>query len=115
VDYVAMDIKNSMDKYDVTAGTDGRFLAAVKESVDFLKSDVVPYEFRTTVTKNFHSKEEFEKIGKWLKGTKKYYLQSFVDSGDLICPGIVGCDEAEMKEFLAVVREYIPEATLRGI
>ena len=115
VDYVAMDIKNSLDAYDVTAGIDHRFLRAIEESVAFLKEGHVPYEFRTTVTKDFHTRENFEKIGQWIQGAEKYFLQSFVDSGDLICPEICGYDAEEMKEFLNIVKTYIPNVRLRGI
>ena len=115
IDYVAMDIKNSLDAYDVTAGTEGQWLYAIQESAALLKEGNVPYEFRTTVTKNFHRKENFERIGEWLKGAEKYFLQSFVDSGDLICPNIEGYCKEEMKEFLSIVKVYIPNAELRGI
>ena len=115
VDYVAMDIKNSLDTYDVTTGTDGRFLNAIEESVAFLKEGHVPYEFRTTVTKDFHTKEQFEKIGQWIRGAEKYFLQPFVDSGDLIGSKICGCDEEEMKEFLSIVKTYVPNVKFRGI
>lgn len=115
VDYVAMDIKNSLDAYDVTTGTDGRFLKDIKESAAFLKEGKVPYEFRTTVTKDFHTREDFEKIGQWIQGAEKYFLQSFVDSGDLIDSKICGCDEEEMKEFLSTVKTYVPNVRLRGI
>lgn len=115
VDYVAMDIKNSLDAYDMTTGTDGRFLKAIEESVAFLKEGYVPYEFRTTVTKDFHTKEQFEKIGQWIQGAEKYFLQSFVDSGDLIDSKICGCDEEEMKEFLNIVKTYVSNVKMRGI
>ena len=115
VDYVAMDIKNSLDAYDATTGTDGRFLEAIEESVAFLKEGKVPYEFRTTVTKDLHTREHFEKIGQWIQGAEKYFLQFFVDSGDLIDSKICGCDEEEMKEFLSTVKTYVPNVRLRGI
>ena len=115
IDYVAMDIKNSLDAYDATTGTDGRFLEAIEESVAFLKEGKVPYEFRTTVTKDFHTREHFEKIGQWIQGAEKYFLQFFVDSGDLIDSKICGCDEEEMKEFLSTVKTYVPNVRLRGI
>ena len=115
VDYVAMDIKNSLDAYAVTAGTDDKFLGAIEESVSFLKEGNVPYEFRTTVTKDFHTREHFEKIGRWIQGAEKYFLQSFVDSGDLIDSKICGCDEEEMKEFLSTVKTHVPNVRLRGI
>ena len=115
VDYVAMDIKNSPDTYVFTAGTETLDIVSVKKSVAYLKEGHVPYEFRTTVVKHYHSKESFEEIGKWLEGTEKYFLQNFVDSGDLIGKNTRGCSEEEMKEFLMTVKKYIPSAKLRGM
>lgn len=115
VDYVAMDIKNSPETYAFTAGTETLDIVSVKRSVSYLKEGHVPYEFRTTVVKHYHSKESFEEIGRWLAGTDKYFLQNFVDSGDLIGKNTRGCSEEEMKEFLEIVKKYIPTAKLRGM
>lgn len=115
VDYVAMDIKNSPESYAITAGLEVLDVEAIKKSVSYLKGEHVPYEFRTTVVKHYHSRESFEEIGKWLTGVEKYFLQNFVDSGDLIGKNTKGCSEEEMKEFLRVVRKYIPNAKLRGM
>ena len=90
VDYVAMDIKNAPDKYGMTIGIEEYDMSNIFQSVDFLMSGDVPYEFRTTVVRQFHKREDFAAIGRWIKGAKQYYLQSFVDSGDLICPGMKG-------------------------
>lgn len=54
VDYVAMDVKNSIALYPQTAGCAD--IDGVKQSVELLKSNVVDYEFRTTVTGNLHTK-----------------------------------------------------------
>ena len=115
VDYVAMDIKNCAESYAITAGVETLDVEAIKKSVSYLKEGHVPYEFRTTVVKNYHFKENFELIGKWLQGTEKYFLQNFVDSGDLIGKRTRGCSEEEMKELLKVVQKYIPSAKLRGM
>lgn len=115
VDYVAMDIKNSPELYAVTAGIETLDIEAIKKSVAYLKEGHVPYEFRTTVVKHYHSEDSFERIGQWLTGTEKYFLQNFVDSGDLIGKKTRGCSEEEMKEFLAIVQKYVPGAKLRGI
>ena len=115
VDYVAMDIKNSREAYGITAGVEKIDIASVEKSVAYLKEGKVPYEFRTTVVKNLHTKEELQRIGQWIAGAEKYFLQNFVDSGDLIGKNTRGCSEEEMKEFLQVVRKYIPNALLRGI
>lgn len=115
VDYVAMDIKNCLDTYTATAGVQVLDTEAIKESVAYLKEGHVPYEFRTTVVKNYHTKESLERIGQWIQGTEKYFLQNFVDSGDLIGEDTKGCSEEEMKAYLKVVQRYIPEAKLRGM
>lgn len=115
IDYVAMDIKNSPELYPITAGVETLDIVSVEKSVAYLKSNKIPYEFRTTVVKNYHTKEGFEEIGKWIQGAEKYFLQNFVDSGDLINGKTRGCGEEEMKEFLLTVQKYIPQAKLRGI
>ena len=115
VDYVAMDIKNCLESYSITVGLERLDIEATKESVSFLKEGHVPYEFRTTVVKHYHNVESFEKIGRWIFGTENYYLQNFVDSGDLIGKRTKGCSEEEMKEFLATVQKYVPSAKLRGL
>lgn len=115
VDYVAMDIKNCQEDYSITAGVPHFDVSPIKESVAYLKDGHVPFEFRTTVVQGYHKKENFERIGEWLRGTEKYFLQNFVDSGDLIGKETKGCTEEEMREFLKVVQKYIPSAELRGI
>lgn len=115
VDYVAMDIKNSLSCYGETIGMDHRYDEAIAQSAAFLLENHVDYEFRTTVTKNFHTEERFEEIGKWIQGAKRYYLQGFVDSGDLIEQNIDGVSKEEMELFLKKVKPYIPNAELRGV
>lgn len=114
VDYVAMDIKSSQQKYSLVAGTD-KFLDKIKESVELLLSGVVDYEFRTTVVKELHELSYFEEIGKWITGAKRYYLQAFKDSGDTIESGFSAYSNEKMKEALDIVKKYIPVAELRGI
>lgn len=115
VDYVAMDIKNAPDKYGETIGIQDYNLENILQSVDYLMSDVVPYEFRTTVVREFHKREDFAAIGRWLRGADRYYLQGFVDSGDLIQQGLRGYNKEIMEQALAIVKRNIPNAELRGI
>ncbi|HHX15989.1 MAG TPA: anaerobic ribonucleoside-triphosphate reductase activating protein, partial [Fibrobacter sp.] len=88
IDYVAMDLKNSPAKYAPTAGVSSLDNEKIEESVSFLLSHVVPYEFRTTIVEEFHAASDIEAIAKWIQGDSKYYLQQFVDSGDLIQKGL---------------------------
>lgn len=115
VDYVAMDIKNCPEHFAITAGVNGLDMKPIRESVAYLKEGHVAYEFRTTVVKEYHEKDSFEKIGQWLAGAEKYFLQNFVNSGDLIKKDTCGRSVQEMKEYLDVVKKYVPGAELRGI
>lgn len=114
-DKVAMDIKNSKEKYGLTVGIPDYDIKPVEESVDILLNCKIDYELRTTVTADFHEESDFEKIGTWIKGAKAYFLQNFVNSGELIDENIKGVSPEEMNGFLAVVRKYIPDAQLRGV
>ena len=73
-----MDIKNSKQKYALTCGLDHMDLSAVEQSINFLMSGKVPFEFRTTVVKDFHASDDFEDIANWLGNPPKYFLQQFV-------------------------------------
>lgn len=115
IDYAAMDIKNAPNKYGETIGIDGYNLENILQSVDYLKSGVVPYEFRTTVVREFHKREDFAAIGRWLRGAERYFLQGFVDSGDLIQDGLRAYTKDIMEQALEIVRRNVPNAELRGI
>lgn len=114
VDYVAMDVKNSRELYGKTAGCAVN-LDDVCRSVDFLKSGAVDYEFRTTVTGTFHTDKSIEDMGEWLTGAKRWYLQQFVDSGDLIDSSVVGCDEATLRKYLKLAQKHVRNTQLRGV
>ena len=114
-DFVAMDIKNSKERYPETVGISTFDISAVEECVNILMNGTVDFEFRTTVTKNFHTIEGIENIGKWIKGVEKYYLQNFVDSGNLIDSNVTGVSKEEMKEMLEAVKKYVPTAEIRGL
>ena len=111
-DYVAMDIKNSKEKYPITTASDID-LSSIEESVGFLLSGKVEYEFRTTVTRELHSIEDMRSIGEWIKGARRYYLQSFIDSGNLIGEGMSAYSPEQMQLLCDAVREYVPTASVR--
>ena len=115
VDYVAMDIKNCREKYGITVGKIPFDISPIEESVRLLMSGNTPYEFRTTTVRGLHTASDFVSIGKWIAGAERYFLQGFVDSGSLIGGGFEAFTPDEMKQFLATVRETVPNAQLRGI
>lgn len=115
VDYVAMDIKNSKELYAETAGIRNLNLSAIEESVSFLLQGNVDYEFRTTVVKNFHTINSISSAAKWIKGAKRYFLQNFIDSGNLIGDGICGVDKDEMEKMRESASQFVPQTIIRGI
>ena len=114
IDYVAMDIKNSKETYNKTCGCVVE-MEDICKSVDYLKSGVVDYEFRTTVTGTFHTDKSIEDAAKWLQGAKRWYLQQFVDSGELIDSRVVGVDVETLTRFQQIAQKYVPNTQLRGI
>ena len=115
VDYVAMDIKNSKEKYGITCGIQTYDISPVEESVSFLKEGHIPYEFRTTIVKEFHTKEDFIAIGHWLEGAGRYFLQNFKDSGDLISQGLNEIPKQDLMEFKSLLTPYIKHVEIRGL
>ena len=114
VDYVAMDIKNSKEKYALTAGADVN-IDKISKSVDILMTSGVEYEFRTTVVRELHSHDDINSIGKWIAGAQRYFLQSFIDSGELIGDGYSAHTQQDMGALLDIAKQYVPSAALRGI
>jgi len=77
IDYVAMDIKAPLDKYQAS-GIKYQIMKDIETSVEILKKGKVDYEFRTTVVPTIHQKEDFSEIARWIGGPNvKYYLQNF--------------------------------------
>ena len=113
IDYVAMDVKNSLSKYVETVGRSVD-VDEIAKSIKLLLSDKVDYEFRTTVVKNLHTEESIKELALMIKGAKRYFLQNFVDSGNLV--GYAeGLSEKEMRTLLNLAKEYVPNTALRGI
>ena len=114
VDYVAMDIKNSPERYVMTCGGVDQF-ASIRESAALLMAGKTDYEFRTTVCHPLHRPEDMIQIGQWLHGAKQYFIQQFVDSGDLLGEGVYPLTLEQMQLLRDTVSKYIPNTHLRGI
>lgn len=111
-DYVAMDIKNSREKYSATAACSVD-VSAVEQSVAFLLSGRVEYEFRTTVTRELHSVGDMRSIGEWIRGAERYFLQTFTDSGCLVGEGMSALSAEETAELADTVRPYVGSVSVR--
>lgn len=116
VDYIAMDIKNSIQRYGETIGVPGYETHSITKSVELLKMGKVAYEFRTTLIRELHSTEDIHAIGEWLSGDSPYYLQTFVDTGNLVGNKIFHpFSPDEMRDIKAILQRYMSAVSLRGI
>ncbi len=121
VDYVAMDIKNSPERYALTCGLETMDLAPIEESMRFLLEDTVDYEFRTTVVHPLHDEEAIGSMGDWLlnlvpgRRAKALYLQAFVDRDTVAVAGLLPPTAAQMREYKGFLEGCAQTVELRGI
>lgn len=113
IDYIAMDIKNDLDGYTMTIGKNFD-LSAVEQSIKYIMSCQIDYEFRTTLVEQFHNEKSISNISKLIKNAKKYYLQKFVDSGNCLENGLKEVSKEQAKKFQDILMKNIPNTKLRG-
>lgn len=113
IDYVAMDIKASEDTYPFITNSIVD-MDAVKETIAFLISNKVDYEFRTTLVKEFHTLEDIEKMAKLVEGAKRMRLQLFVDNAHCIENGLHEVDLPTAKQYVEVLKNHVQDVALRG-
>lgn len=114
IDYVAMDIKNSEEKYPLTCGVKVVDMDKIKRSINILITSGVSYEFRTTLVKEFHQEEDIVKMMDLIKGARVLYLQKFVEREGCIQKGLHEVDEDITKQFKKILEKEIQEVNLRG-
>lgn len=115
IDYAAMDIKNCLPKYAQTSGAPFCDLDAVIQSAEVLMLSAIPFEFRTTVVKEYHTPEDMHLIGRWLQDSPSYYLQQFVASEDVIQSGLHAVDLETMQQMRDILAIYIEDVAVRGV
>lgn len=112
IDYIAMDIKNSINKYSITAGKD--VLVNIKDSIKYIMNCGLPYEFRTTLVEEYHNLNDMVEIGQLIQGANNYYLQKFQDGDNCIHPGLHPIPKSIATEFVSILSIYITKVHLRG-
>ena len=87
----------------------------LEDTLEYLKSGVVDYEFRTTVVKELHKREDIEAIGQWLSGSRRYFLQNYKESEQVIRPVFTSYSREQLENFQQILRKTIPQVEIRGI
>ncbi|MCH5165363.1 MAG: anaerobic ribonucleoside-triphosphate reductase activating protein [Clostridiales bacterium] len=116
LDYIAMDIKNSPERYAETAGLPiERFdITPIEQSIEIIMNSGVDYEFRTTVSTELFDESSIIGAAKMIRGAKRYFLQSFVMRDTVPSKRLTPPQSIVMSRYLDVVREYVPSARIRG-
>ena len=122
LDYVAMDVKNCPRRYGETTGVPGISLERIEESIRFLMSDVVDYEFRTTVAEQLHSASDMQEMGQWLQSlsscqtkAKRLFIQPYRDSEGVLCPGLSAPEKEKLQDFCQELQPFVQNVSIRGI
>ena len=114
VDYVAMDVKHAPSKYPTAVGVDVD-TERVAESMSLIKASGVAHEFRTTLVKGLHTEADVAEMARAV-GDSAYFLQGFIDSGDLIDGADLSAfDKEEMTALCETAKKYAPQCRVRGV
>ncbi len=113
VDYVAMDVKSSLESYDKLCGVNVK-TENILRSIGLIKKSGVAHEFRTTAVRTLHDPHDFVSIAE-LIGDDRYFIQCFTDSGNVLTEGCEPFSKSELEDILREVRRYSPKAELRGV
>ena len=114
IDYVAMDIKHSFNKYYDVIVNKNIDLEDIKKSIDILMEDKVDYEFRITLIEEYHDKDSIYKIGKLLEGSKRLFLQQYKLSDGVKDKSLHEVKEEKAKKCEEILSQYIENVELRG-
>lgn len=117
VDYIAMDVKAPKKKYYSLTGviTD---IKKIEKSIEIIKNSKIDYEFKTTFAPGLLGKKDIIDIAKWLKDSKKFYLQQFKNNAPLVSSKFENVEpysEDELIETLNDIESYFEFCEVRGI
>lgn len=114
LDYIAMDIKNVFDKYSAITGVEDAKIDNIKKSIKIIKDSLIDHEFRTTIVKGYHREEDIEEIIKYI-GDSKFFIQNFENSENVLCDGLQGFSDVELKSMNERLRKKFTNVQVRGL
>lgn len=114
IDYIAMDVKGPLTSYSRFCGGNFRNTQAISDSITLLKSNVIPYEFRTTVAKGLHTMEDIVALGRLLEHSQTLYLQNFISSKDVPDKRLESFSAEELVQVKEALQPFISHVHIRG-
>jgi pyruvate formate lyase activating enzyme len=112
VDFVALDVKTSLEKYEkLGAKSTEDFL----RTVEILKTGKVAYEFRTTVVPGFVDAEDIACIGELVKGAETFVFQQFIpnDTLDKRFTSLKPYSSETIDKYAQAMKGYVSKMMLR--
>lgn len=116
VDYIAMDVKAPKEKYEKLSGVKVD-IGSIEKSIEIIKNRSVGYEFKTTFVPTLLEKNDIVEIAKWLKNSKRYYLQNFEKNSPFISKemeNVKPYSKEYMYETLNEIKSYFRYCDVRG-
>lgn len=114
VDYVAMDVKNSPEKYAQTVGVQNVDMGKILSSIQLLKDSGIDFEFRTTLIKEFHTADDVQKIAYLVSGAPRYFMQKYNDNDGCIAHGYTPVPKADAERYKEYFADKVGFVSLRG-
>lgn len=115
IDYIAMDIKAPLEKYDIVTNVKVD-KEKIQESVDIIRN-FPEYEFRMTVVPDLFDEKDALEIGKWLKGSKRFYIQQFkkIKTLDRQFMNKRSFTKEELEDFRKIMKPFFVSCEIRGL
>ena len=88
VDFIAMDIKTSLARYEDAVGVKPD-LARIKASIGLIIKSGLNHQFRTTLVSSHCSREDLKDIQGYIGSSRHYILQSFIPMSNIIDPQLL--------------------------
>ncbi len=117
LDYAALDIKTSPDKYPAVTGRDVDF-SAIAETLEIIRMSGIGYELRTTCVPGYAEAGDFREIGSRLGRVKRYYLQQFISAMPLLDDSyrtLKPYPARHLADLAVTVREFADMCGIRGV
>ncbi len=117
VDYIAMDIKTSIDRYDIAVGLE-LYTDRILNSIKAIRESSIEYEFRTTCVPGLVDSIEIESIARLIEGAARYYLQQYRVEEPTLDPSYMKLSPypaEKLESFKTIAQEFVNSVSIRGL
>ena len=112
LDYVAVDVKTSLDLYPILKAEN---VEGLLKTIQILKKGSVDYEFRCTAVPGFVNEDIVHRIGEMVEGARRFAFQQFIP-GDTLDPAFnskTPYTKEKISQFADIMASYVEQVTLR--